>query len=170
MNTKSSNRVLLLIIGVLLVTNFAMLLLYFLAPRERKFEGRFSRQDSGLVSTLREKVGFNESQIADYLKLRAEQRERTSQTFEGMTDVKERFYFTVFDKSTPDSLIEHIADTIAGKQKKVDLGMRNYFVRIRDLCTPEQQPAFDTVFRKVIYRMIGMPGMSRQPQQSKGKK
>ncbi|MCO6497712.1 MAG: hypothetical protein J5I50_08640 [Chitinophagaceae bacterium] len=169
MSIKSSNKILLLIIGALLITNLVMLFLYVLKPKNQHFEGRFRGQDSGLVPVLRDKVGFDEQQIADYLELRSRQRQRTSETYSGMTEVKERFYFSIFDNQIPDSLINNIADSIANKQKKVDLGMRNYFIEIRGLCKTEQQPAFDSAFKRVIYRMIGMPGMGRQSQQNEKK-
>lgn len=168
MQNRSSGKVLLLIIGVLLASNLFLLYLYVSAPKGNWHSEKYSREDSGLTPMLREKVGFNPEQIAAYQEIRNQQREANKSNFSDMMQKKERFFSTVFQKDTPDSTIQKMADSIEIIQRKVDIGMRDYFSRIRGLCTPDQEPRFDSSIRKVIFRMVGgMPGGRQNPPQKK---
>ena len=149
------NKILLIIIVVLLLANLVMLFLFVLPSGKKDFHSRRSDTDSGMAKTLREKVGFTEQQIAGYMELRQKQRPVLKEQFSGLREIKEKFYFTMFENK--DSVTAIYADSIAQKQKSVDSTMREYLVDIRRLATPEQLPQFDTVMKRTVWRMIGKP-------------
>ncbi len=161
---KSVNKVLLIIIVVLLLANIAMVFMFVLPSGKRGYRGD-SRLgvDSGMSATLREKVGFTQKQISDYLELRSKKRPALKDQFAKLRTTKEQFYFTMYEGN--DSSAAKYGDSLAMRQKSVDSTMRMYFIDIRKLCTPEQLPQFDTVMKKMVWKMIGKPG--KQKDQSK---
>ena len=51
-----------------------------------------------------------------------------------------------------DSAITVAANRSAELQKQMEIKMLTHFKEVRQLCTPAQQPAFDTLFYKVWNR------------------
>jgi periplasmic protein CpxP/Spy len=54
------------------------------------------------------------------------------------------------------------ADSIAQKQKTLDMQMFSYFKNIRNICTPDQVQNFDSTLKKEVTRMVGRPGKDQQ--------
>jgi hypothetical protein len=54
-----------------------------------------------------------------------------------------------------DSVLQILADNIAQKQKMQELQSFSHFRQVRELCTEEQKPRFDSVIRKMINRSFG---------------
>lgn len=157
---RSVNKTLLIIIVVLLLANVAMLFMFVLPSGKKSFREKRSEADSGMSATLREKVGFTQKQIADYLELRSKQRPVLKDQFANLRATKEQFYLTIYTGN--DSNAALYGDTLAMRQKNVDSTMRMYFINIRKLCSQEQLPAFDTVMKKMVWRMIGKPGKQKE--------
>ena len=159
-NTNSS-KLLLFIIGILLLTNIAMIFLFVLPVRSDKMHHRPSFSDSGMAPVLRNEVGFTSDQIKAYEVLRANQREDVEQLFKDLRKSKEDFYNGIYSTNKNDSISEVLADSIAISQKELDIHMYHYFTQIRKIATPQQLPQFDSSLKKVLTRMIGRPGRSR---------
>lgn len=153
--SKSVNKILLVIIVVLVIANIIMLFLFVLPSGKHHFQGRRSSMDSGMASTLRDKAGFSEKQVSDYLILRNNRRAILKDQFSQLKDLKEKYYFTMFDPE--DSLASRYEAAIGMKQRTVDSTMRMYLLDIRKLATPAQLPQFDSVMKKTVWRMIGKP-------------
>lgn len=159
MTTRYTNRVLLFIVLVLLVTNVVLLFFFVFKPEKSKrvHSQPVITQDSGMAATLKDSVGFNDQQIAAYLDLRSVQRPKLKQYFSTMRRLKQEFYGMVND-AAQDSASQALADSIGIMQQTIDLHMRNYFLQIREISTPEQLPAFDKTIKKATARMIGRSG------------
>ena len=83
--------------------------------------------------------------------------------FNELRNAKKDFYGLIYNKNIPDSLLNAEADSIAKKQKKLDMQMFRYFNNIRNICTPEQTEKFDSIINVQILRMVdGRPGSNRQ--------
>ena len=80
---------------------------------------------------------------------------------------KKDLYDLLYTSNTSDSLITADADSIAQKQKRLDLQMFGYFKNIRDICTSNQLQKFDSTINKVVIRMIGRSGKSKSDQNNK---
>jgi Spy/CpxP family protein refolding chaperone len=77
-------------------------------------------------------------------------------------NAKKDFYGLIYSNNISDSLINADADSIAQKQKILDMQMFAYFKNIRNICTPEQTQKFDSTLKKEVARMVGRPGKDQQ--------
>ena len=156
MNTPSRNRNLILVIAALLLTNIAVLA-YFLWLKPHKPKGPPDKPRVDMPSRLRDSIGFNDAQVAEYLKLREEQRTKMGTMYDEMRKAKDNLFKLLSDSNASDSLIGKASDVIAEKQKALDVSTFNHFKRIRALCTPEQQPRYDTMIQRMFRKMNRPP-------------
>jgi Spy/CpxP family protein refolding chaperone len=82
--------------------------------------------------------------------------------FNKLRDAKKDFYGLIYSDNISDSLMSAEADSIAQKQKILDMQMFRYFKSIRNICTPGQLQEFDSTIKKVVVRMVGHPGKGHQ--------
>ncbi len=148
------NRNLLIIIGVLLLTNIAVLF-YFLGPKKAaKTEPSVDeRHRGGVAEMLQQEVGFNEEQTAQYKQLKIKQKETIRPMFDDMRKAKDSLFRLLSYPGTSDSLLSKLSEAIAQKQKAIDLQTFNHFKRVRTLCTPEQQPRYDSMVIRMFSKM-----------------
>jgi periplasmic protein CpxP/Spy len=148
------NRNLLIIIGVLLLTNIGVLI-YFLGQKERsKPTGRPDEKDRpGITEMLQKEVGFTDEQTSKYKQLKEKQKETIRPMYDDMRKTKDSLFKLLSYPETNDSLLNKIADAIAQKQKALDLQTFNHFKRVRTLCTPEQQPKYDSMILRMFRKM-----------------
>jgi Spy/CpxP family protein refolding chaperone len=161
MNSTVKTKPLIAIIIFLLITNLAMLLFLLFAdrPGERKPK---DHEQNGMYNSLQSDVGFSKGQLDQYQSLRSKQRDNVRPLFNDLRKAKKDFYGLLYSGNMPDSLIQHNADSIAQKQRNLDMQMFLYFKSIKDICTPDQQQKFDSTIKKVVQRMVG-----RQPDRKK---
>ena len=159
-NTIKKYKVLVSIIIFLLVTNFALLIFFMVNsnPIDKRSGGH---SENGIYNSLQNEVGFSKSQLDQYQALRILQRKNVKPLFDEVRKVKEDFYDLLYVNNVSDSLINADADSIAQTQKELDLQMFNHFKMVRDICTPDQLPKFDSTIKKVVVRMIGRSGKGK---------
>lgn len=156
MTSRYTNRVLLLIIVVLLITNVIMVMFFVFTPEQKKRSTQIT-PEAGMTNLLKDSVGFSEKQIADYMDLRSRERPKLKQYFGRMRQNKEKFYSLVTTAGA-DSVSLQLADSIAILQKEIDMHMRQYFLKIRNICTEDQLPAYDATIAQVVKRMTSRQG------------
>ena len=115
-----------------------------------------------MYNALKEEVGFSKDQLANYQSLRKEQLQKVKPLFNEVRNAKKDFYGLIYSENISDSLISADADSIAGKQKLLDMQMFAYFKKIRNICTPDQTQKFDSTLKKEVSRMVGRPGRDNQ--------
>ena len=155
----SKTRSLVTIIIFLLVTNVGMLLFFIFSskPSVKKDSGR--EQGSGsMYNSLKNEVGFSTAQLEQYQVLRKQQRDIVRPLFGELRGAKKEFYDLLYTDAVSDSLVIADADSIAQKQKRLDMQMFGYFKNIRNICTPGQLQKFDSTVNKVVVRMVGRSG------------
>lgn len=160
--TFARNKVLSLLVLILLLTNI-LLVVFFVymkhdAPVEtgRKDDRGPGRGVGDVEQILQKQVGFSEDQMAHYKDLKDRHWERIKPLFGEMRIAKDKFYGMIDHSIETDSSVVAVADSIAFKQKQLDLATFRHFRQVRDLCTPDQRPAFDSlVHDAVIRRMTG---------------
>lgn len=152
--SNSRNRNLLIIIGVLVLTNIAVLV-YFLGQKPVKPEHN-DRNKTGISEALQKEVGFTDEQIAQYKQLKEVQKQTIRPMFDDMRIAKDSLFKLLSYPGVDDSLLNKVSDVIAQKQKAVDMQTFNYFKKIRTLCTPEQQPRYDSVVQR-MFKKMGKP-------------
>ncbi|MEO5996266.1 MAG: periplasmic heavy metal sensor [Chitinophagaceae bacterium] len=148
-----NNKVLLFIVAILLLANIAMLF-YFLWMREPERKNtRGDRQKSPMTEFLQVEIGFNTEQLAAFEKTRQQHRQKMKPLFEDIKTAKVQFYGFLTDPSINDSTINAAALQIGEKQKLLDMQTFHNFREIRSLCTPEQQPRYDSLIVNEISKM-----------------
>lgn len=148
-----ANRNLLIIIGVLLITNVAMLF-YFLTDRKTaKPAGQNRESRMGVAEMLQKEVGFTAEQIAKYKTLKEKQKETIRPMFDDMRKAKDSLFRLLSYPETSDSTVSRTADVIAQRQKALDLQTFSHFKRVRTLCEPEQHARYDSMVIRIFNKM-----------------
>ena len=131
------------------------MLIFFLALSKPADKRQKNHSPNGMYTSLQNDVGFNKDQLDQYQALRKEQRDKMRPLFNELRTSKKDFYKLLYSSANSDSLVSADADSIAQKQKTVDMHMFRYFKSIRNLCKPEQLPQFDSSITREIGWMVG---------------
>ncbi len=151
--TFARNKILSLLLLFLLLTNIGMLV-FFVYTKPAAPQKHPDKDKGGeMLQMLEKQVGFTPDQLAQYKSLKDGHWDSIRPYFGEMRTAKDNFFKLIKDAAVPDSVINAAADTIAAKQKKIDLRTFRYFQRLRAICTPQQQPAFDSVVSQVLKKM-----------------
>jgi len=151
MTPEKKIRSLIFIIAFLLVTNIVMLLFFIFSkpctPAERP-------KDENLVATfLKNEIAFDNQQMDLYQKVRKNDFDKARPSFEELRFAKNSFYQNIHKDDVPDSVIKNSAAVIGKKQIAVDMLMLKHFKNVRNLCTAQQLPKFDSLFKNVIAKI-----------------
>ena len=160
MNNNTKTKTLVTIIVFLLITNIAMLIFFIMSngPIEKKQRN----QQNGMYNSLKNDVGFSKEQLDKYQLLRKEQIGKVRPLFNEVRNAKKDFYGLIYSENISDSLINADADSIAQKQKSLDMQMFGYFQNIRNICKPDQIQKFDSTLKKEVVRMVDKPARNSQ--------
>ena len=152
MSTQTKSKLYLLIIGILLITNAAMLFIYLKdcgrdagKPRPRNNNDRTAM----MKEFLQKEVGFDSLQIKQYDTLSRQFKERSKAEYDSLKNTKEGQFKELGNKAFSDSAIAAMANVSGEKQKAMELKLLNHFASIRRLCTADQLIKFDTSFYKI---------------------
>lgn len=156
MNNDKKAKSLITIIIFVLITNIAMLIFFVVQSKPAERRER-NHESNGMYKSLQNDVGFSKDQLNQYKVLREEQIRKVHPMFDELREAKKDFYALINSGQVSDSLIGAGADSIAQKQRRLDLQMFGYFKNLRAMCTDEQKQKFDSVMKKVVVRMIGRP-------------
>ena len=152
MSTQTKSKLLLLIIGILLITNIAMLFFFWGNKDKGKKGGEHNPgNDRGAMmkNFLQNEIGFDSLQIQQYDTLSKQHKEKVKLQFDSLKTNKEEQFKELGAKGFSDSAIAAIVNQSSEKQKLMELQMLNHFAAIRKLCTADQQPKFDSLFYKI---------------------
>ena len=149
----SRNKIYVSLIGLLLLSNLA-LVAFFVMNKPEKREVRREHPGSYMKDALKNDVGFTDQQMAEFDKMADQHRQQMRPLFEDIGKTKESFYKMLSQPQTVDTVLNQAASQIGDKQKAIDIKIFTHFQNIRQLCTPEQQPAFDSLIQRVVHRMI----------------
>lgn len=168
--TFARNKILSLLLLFLLLTNIGMLVFFVYTKPEAPHNNKKNDWGKGgeMSQALEKQVGFSTDQLAKYKSLKEQHWNNLKPYFGEMRTAKDDF-FKLITTAVPDSVINAAADSIAAKQKKIDLQTFHYFQQLRGICTPQQQPAFDSVVSQVIKKMNAM-GRKSPPKEDSLKK
>ena len=166
--STTRNRNLLIIIGVLLLTNVAVLI-YFLGQKRHSGMEQRERERSTVTEMLQDEVGFNEEQTAKYKELKDKQREKIRPMYDNMRKAKDSLFRLLSYPNTPDSVLHRAAEVIAQRQKELDMETFNHFKRVRTLCTPDQLPQYDSLVLRLL-RKMGKPFRHGEAEKTEQKK
>lgn len=149
MTTKPRNKVLLLIIGVLLLTNI-ILVSFLLLNKPSSKRGARGDRSAMISSFLQKDIGFEQQQLRQYDSLSEPNRIRIKAMFDTLGKYKENQFKQLAIDNFSDTAIIKTANDIADKQKGIEIILCNHFKEIRNICTPQQRPVFDSLFYKIL--------------------
>ncbi|HEY5408431.1 MAG TPA: hypothetical protein VIJ92_15160 [Ginsengibacter sp.] len=161
MDANKKTKALVTIIIFLLITNIAMLV-FFIVLSKPVDKRQKIHAPTEMYNSLQNEVGFSKDQLDKYQALRKEQMEKVRPLFNELRNAKKDFYALMYSKNISDSLLNADMDSIAEKQKTLDLQMFRYFNNIRNICTTGQLQKFDSAINRQVLRMVGgRPGNNR---------
>jgi periplasmic protein CpxP/Spy len=150
----TKNKILILLVAVLLLTN--IVLLYFFLNKPGHNKGGRPGREAAMTAFLEKEIGFNPQQLKQYDSLNNTHRETMRTVFDTMRSAKEQMLKDLAAVDFTDSSMAKSADQSAGNQREMELAMLRHFKNIRNLCTPVQQPKFDSLYYKMMWRRGGM--------------
>lgn len=153
-NKQNRSKVFLMIIGILLVANIALVSFFLLKKDTNKREKRPDRKTM-IANFLKKEIGFNAEQLKEYDSLSTWHSKYMKTMFEANRNSKDKQFKELTATNFSDSVMNNLADQSAASQKALELQMFSHLKQVRLLCTAEQQPKFDSLFVKVLYRRGG---------------
>ncbi|MFN4286838.1 MAG: hypothetical protein ACK4E8_12850 [Lacibacter sp.] len=141
-------KILVLLISFLLVSNLILLVLVLQRPEVPR------RPDRGkmMQEFLEKEIGFTPEQLARYDSLRNIHMERNRPRYDTMSRLKNSYFARTHLQA--DSMEEvRLLQQMAELQMQMDRQLLTHLREVRMLCTPQQQPAFDSLLYKVTRRM-----------------
>ena len=159
MTTPTKNKLFIFIIALLLISNIG-LVVFFMGMN--KPESRDHRGRGEITRLLKEEIGFNDTQIKQYEEIRMAHREKMRPLFDSMRTAKETLYNQLYLTEINDSVFNTASSEVGQKQQMIDRHLFNHFRTLRELCTAEQQPKFDSMIKHMVQRMI-VPGRRGSP-------
>lgn len=159
-NDQNKSKAFLVIIAILLITNIAMLIFFLTKEGPAKQTTRPDRK-TYISNFLKNEIGFNQSQLVQYDTLSNQQKEKMTLFFETMRRRKNEQFKELVAGDFNDSVINRLAEKSATSQKVMEVNMLTHIKSIRQLCTPAQRPAFDSLFVKVFNRRGGSEGRKK---------
>lgn len=153
--SRPGNKNLLIIIAVLLLTNIGVLgyFLWYKKPQDKQEQHDGRNNNNGIADQLQKEVGFSEAQLTQYKQLKEKQRETIRPMYDEMRKAKDGLFRLLQDSTISDSSVAIVAERIAQRQKMLDLQTFTYFRKVRMLCTPAQQPKYDTLIQNMFSKM-----------------
>ena len=167
MSNGSRNRNLLFIIGILVLTNLAVLAYFLWYKKPAEYKGGEGGREGWMTGLLKKDVGFDDQQIALYDSLKTQQRATIKPMFEQMRKAKENMFRLLSDPTANDSLVQQASEEIAHRQKELDLLTFAHFKKVRAICKSEQLARYDSMVQRMFRRMGRSP---RKPEGSKEEK
>jgi len=153
-NKENRNKVFLVIIGILLIANIALVSFFLVKKPGGKMEKRPDRK-TVIADFLKKEIGFDQQQLIQYDTLSNKHKEYMKSMFEKLRGTKETQFRQLAEGAFSDSAITNVADQSAASQKTMEIQMFNHIKNIRMLCKADQLPKFDSLFGKMLTRRNG---------------
>lgn len=145
---KSSNKLLILVIGLLLVSN--IVLVYFLMTGNGNKPPKRDRNDP--TEVMIKEVGMDEKQAATHKQMKDEHFKNVRPLYDSLRAAKAAYFGLVKDNNVTDSLARVYRERIAGWQSTIDSMTFAHFRKMRNILTAEQQPKYDEFVQKLMQR------------------
>ena len=163
--TSSRNKVLMLIISVLLISNLALVGFMVFGKKQG---GKFQRpRGEDFSNYFKKELNFSEEQSAKFQQMITSHFEKLKPIMGEVRKAKDAMFNLMRQPAMPsDSVLQNAAENIAQKQKLQELQSFNHFRQVRELCNDEQKPKFDSLISKMINRSFGH-GQDRNKKEKK---
>lgn len=146
---KNANKILTITVILLLLTNIALVVMMVTG----KGFGHKPKSEKGNPSEMMAKeLGLNDQQKSAHKLLKEEHMNAMKPLFDSLRNAKMAFYMLTKEQELSDSLLNAYGSKITNMQVQIDKATFAHFKKVRALLTPEQQPKFDTLVKKMMTR------------------
>lgn len=158
MSYLKNHKLLLVIISVLLIANLGLLYYFVFNKPQKPTRPTNEEMHKAAIEKVKNEVGLNDGQAAQYDTLRSNQMKSMKPLFEDLTKTKEEFFNLIYQSGVSDSVVKSHLALIGEKQQAIDMKTFQYFQSIKDLCTEEQKPKMDSFIQQIVKRIINNGG------------
>ncbi|MBK6936574.1 MAG: Spy/CpxP family protein refolding chaperone [Chitinophagaceae bacterium] len=146
---KNSNKILSITVVLLLLANIALVVMLVTG---NGFGHKSQNKRIDPAEMMAKELGLNEQQKASHKLLKEEHMKTMKPLFDSLREVKSAFYMLTKEQELSDSLLNAYGHTITDLQIRIDKATFAHFKKVRAMLTPEQQPKFDTLVKKMMTR------------------
>ncbi len=143
---KSSNKILTLVIGLLLISN--IVLVYFLVNGKKPQK----RDRPDPAEMMIKEVGMDEKQAATHKQMKDDHFKAVRPLYDSLRAAKAIYFGLVKDSALTNSTAKVYRDRIAAWQSTIDSMTFAHFRKMRSLLNPEQQVKYDGFVQKLMQR------------------
>lgn len=148
MSTTKNSKILLLIIGILLVTNIAVIALLL----QGRSANSHKDYKSPMTAYLQNEIKFTDAQMKSYEALKNTHSASMKKFFDTLRAEKTVVYKQLGGNAFNDSAMQFAVMNASSRQLSMETMILNHVKYVRTICTPAQQLVFDTGFHKVMVR------------------
>lgn len=141
---RKSNKVFIIIIGLLVIANITTLSLFYSGKRNDDYRKNIMRK------YLKNEIKLDEAQLKMYDSFNILQHKNIRALYDEFKKNKRANLKKAAQASFSDSAILSAAQTVAAEQERIEIKILQNLREIRNICTSSQQAAFDTGFYKII--------------------
>lgn len=152
MTRPSRQKWLLVLVGILLVTNIITLTVFFWTSRSQE-EAATPPPKPRMGKFIVDEMQFDSTQEAAYWEMRDSLMEAQKPVWDSIRAAKKRFFDLVNYTDVNDALLQARINEVLAHQKKLDIITFHHFQQVRTLCRPDQMQKFDTVIKEIVNRM-----------------
>jgi len=152
MSSSSKTKILVTAVIFLLLTNIAMLVFFLCCKGPGRKDNHGGGREAMMRTFLQKDIGFTAQQMQQYDTLAKNHKENMKSSMDAVRNNREQDLKEISSNGFNDSVISLAATRSSARQKEMLEKMFLYFKDIRNLCSPEQQPKFDSLFYKVLSR------------------
>lgn len=150
-NNSKKSKIFLVIFAILLISNIVLLSFLLQKKTPDSYTNRPDRKVY-IAEFLKKEIGFNQQQLLRYDTLSDEQQKIMKSFYDNMRNKKKQQFQQLVTGNFSDTSINRLADESASTQKQIEVTMFNHIKSVRELCSPDQLPKFDTSFVKIFNR------------------
>jgi periplasmic protein CpxP/Spy len=147
----TKNKILILTIAVLLITNSILLILFLNKPGSRSSR---REREAALLAFVKKDLAFSPQQLQQFDSLGKWHREKVKTLMESFRSNKTEELKAIAAADFSDSVLILSASRSGNRQRAMELQLFDYFKRIRNLCTAPQREKFDTLYH-TLWRRSG---------------
>lgn len=154
MDVFKQNRYLWLTIIFLVLMNMVTLTLLWIGrppgPNASKEYIQPEEEQIRIENLLNKELGFNESQIKQYLQLRNEHRQKAVNIITEIDSLKREMFDRVLDSNAKPVLSDSLLTLTQTKQAELEHITFQHFIDLKNLCGPEQKEKLRILMREVF--------------------
>ena len=151
-NRQNRSKVFIMVIAILLIANIALVSFFLLKKDNNNNHSKRPDRQAMIANFLKTDIGFSAEQLQQYDTLSNRHKTAMKKMFDSLRMSKDKQFNQLAAADFSDSAMNSMAEQSASSQKVMELQMFTHLKNVRMLCTPAQQPKFDSLFAKVLTR------------------